>query len=160
MSGACVDSNAAKVMMLRPHRRDRMHAWPVLAASFQPLAQAQRRKTIFLEQEAVFERHSMRKLHVIQALLAIAIAAIAWLVIAHAPVTRQAEPAAVLKAVPVTAAEVRRADVPVYFRTPAWGRSRPFNSVLVVRSRVEGQIVKIDFAEGQEVHAGDVSGGD
>src|SRR6185369_286374 len=55
--------------------------------------------------------------------------------------------------VPVMADEVRRADVPIYLT--GLGTVRAFNSVLL-KSRVDGQIVKLDFAEGQEVHAGDV----
>jgi multidrug efflux system membrane fusion protein len=45
------------------------------------------------------------------------------------------------------------ADVSIYLS--GLGRVQAFNSVLV-KSRVDGQIVKIDFAEGQEVRAGDI----
>jgi multidrug efflux system membrane fusion protein len=55
--------------------------------------------------------------------------------------------------VPVSAAEVQRMDVPVYLN--GIGTVQAFNSV-VVKSRVDGQIVKINFSEGKEVHAGDV----
>src|SRR5215469_6559976 len=55
--------------------------------------------------------------------------------------------------VPVSAAEVQRLDVPVYL--DGIGTVQAFNSVLV-KSRVDGQIVKINFSEGKEVHAGDV----
>src|SRR5215831_4594276 len=55
--------------------------------------------------------------------------------------------------VPVSAAEVQRTDVPVYLN--GIGTVQAFNSV-VVKSRVDGQIVKINFSEGKEVHAGDV----
>jgi multidrug efflux system membrane fusion protein len=43
-------------------------------------------------------------------------------------------------------------DVPVYLS--GLGTVQAFNSVLI-RSRVDGQILKMDFAEGQEVRAGD-----
>jgi multidrug efflux pump subunit AcrA (membrane-fusion protein) len=56
-------------------------------------------------------------------------------------------------AVPVVAGEVRRADVPIYLT--GIGTVQAFNSVLV-KARVDGQIVKIDFTEGQDVAAGDV----
>ena len=56
-------------------------------------------------------------------------------------------------AIPVMAGEVGRADVPIYLT--GIGTVQAFNSVLV-RARIDGQIVKIDFAEGQDVHAGDV----
>jgi multidrug efflux system membrane fusion protein len=55
--------------------------------------------------------------------------------------------------VPVSAAEVQRMDVPVYLN--GIGTVQAFNSV-VVKSRVDGQIVKINFSEGKDVHAGDV----
>ena len=55
--------------------------------------------------------------------------------------------------VPVVAAEVQRLDVPVYL--DGIGTVQAFNSVLV-KSRVDGQIIKINFSEGKEVHAGDV----
>jgi multidrug efflux system membrane fusion protein len=56
-------------------------------------------------------------------------------------------------AIPVIAAEVRRSDVPIYLT--GLGTAQAFNSVLV-KSRVDGQIMKINFSEGQDVHAGDV----
>jgi membrane fusion protein, multidrug efflux system len=55
--------------------------------------------------------------------------------------------------VPVMAGVVERADVPVVLA--GLGTVRAFNSVLLT-SRVDGQIVKINFLEGQLVHAGDV----
>jgi membrane fusion protein, multidrug efflux system len=55
--------------------------------------------------------------------------------------------------VPVSAAEVQRMDVPVDLN--GIGTVQAFNSV-VVKSRVDGQIVKINFSEGKDVHAGDV----
>jgi multidrug efflux system membrane fusion protein len=56
-------------------------------------------------------------------------------------------------AIPVLAAEVRRADVPIFLT--GLGTVQALNSVLV-KSRVDGQIKKINFIEGQDVHAGDV----
>ncbi len=44
------------------------------------------------------------------------------------------------------------ADVPAYLS--GLGTVQAFNSVLI-KSRVDGQILKMDFAEGQEVHVGD-----
>ncbi|MFI5013941.1 MAG: efflux RND transporter periplasmic adaptor subunit [Hyphomicrobiales bacterium] len=58
-----------------------------------------------------------------------------------------------MPAVPVVAAEVRRADVPIFLI--GLGTVRAFNSVLLT-SRVDGEIVKINFQEGEEVRAGDV----
>ena len=56
-------------------------------------------------------------------------------------------------AIPVIAAEVRRADVPIFLT--GLGTVQALNSVLV-KSRVDGQIKKINFSEGQDVRAGDV----
>jgi multidrug efflux system membrane fusion protein len=56
-------------------------------------------------------------------------------------------------AIPVIVAEVRRSDVPIFLT--GLGTVQAFNSVLV-KSRVDGQIMKINFSEGQDVHAGDV----
>lgn len=56
-------------------------------------------------------------------------------------------------AIPVIATEVRRADVPIFLS--GLGTVQALNSVLV-KSRVDGQIKKINFTEGQDVHLGDV----
>jgi membrane fusion protein, multidrug efflux system len=55
--------------------------------------------------------------------------------------------------VPVMADLAGYADVPIYLS--GLGTVQAFNSVLI-KSQIDGQILKIDFAEGQEVHAGDV----
>ena len=56
-------------------------------------------------------------------------------------------------AIPVIVTDVRRADVPIFLT--GLGIVQALNSVLV-KSRVDGQIMKIHFSEGQDVHAGDV----
>jgi len=56
-------------------------------------------------------------------------------------------------AVPVWADKAARADVPIY--VSGIGTVQAYNSVLV-KARVDGQIVKIDFTEGQTVRAGDL----
>jgi membrane fusion protein, multidrug efflux system len=55
-------------------------------------------------------------------------------------------------AVPVVVATAHRGDLPVYFN--GLGNVAAFNTV-TVRSRVDGQIVKINFTEGQYVKEGD-----
>jgi multidrug efflux system membrane fusion protein len=62
-------------------------------------------------------------------------------------------PRAAPPAVPVRAAPVKRQDVPIVLS--GLGTVQAFNSVLV-KSRVDGQIIKINFTEGQNVRAGDV----
>ncbi len=56
-------------------------------------------------------------------------------------------------AIPVMASKVARADIPI--ELSGLGTVQALNSVLV-RSRVDGQIVKINFSEGKDVHAGDI----
>src|SRR5207244_12378974 len=53
--------------------------------------------------------------------------------------------------VPVTAGTVAAADVPVFLN--AMGTVQAFNTV-TIKSRVDGQIVKVAFNEGQDVKAG------
>jgi multidrug efflux system membrane fusion protein len=55
--------------------------------------------------------------------------------------------------VPVTAGTAAAKDMPVYVR--GIGSVQAFNTV-AVKSRADGQIVKVDFTEGQEVKAGDL----
>jgi multidrug efflux system membrane fusion protein len=54
--------------------------------------------------------------------------------------------------VPVVVATAQKGDLPVYYN--GLGTVTAFNTV-TVRSRVDGQIVKINFTEGQTVHQGD-----
>jgi len=55
--------------------------------------------------------------------------------------------------VPVVAGAVEKKDVPIYL--DGIGTVQAFNTV-TVRSRVDGQVQRIVFVEGQEVHAGDL----
>jgi multidrug efflux system membrane fusion protein len=97
----------------------------------------------------------MRQRYAVPALLLVIVAGIAWVALFQRPWLGRpdAAPGGAAAAVPVIADSVRRADVPVYLR--GLGTVRAFNSVLL-KSRVDGEIVRLDFAEGQEVHAGDV----
>ena len=61
-------------------------------------------------------------------------------------------PSAPPPGIPVTAGTVAVADVPVYLH--GIGTVQAYNMV-VVKTRVDGQIVKVDFKEGQEVKEGD-----
>jgi multidrug efflux system membrane fusion protein len=55
--------------------------------------------------------------------------------------------------VPIVAGVVEKRDVPIYL--DGLGTVQAFNTV-TVRSRVDGQIQRIAFTEGQDVHAGDL----
>jgi multidrug efflux system membrane fusion protein len=58
-----------------------------------------------------------------------------------------------IAAIPVTIAQAVKADFPVYLN--GLGAVEPYQTVLV-RSRVDGQVIKIDFKQGQMVKEGDV----
>jgi multidrug efflux system membrane fusion protein len=55
--------------------------------------------------------------------------------------------------IPVTVGEVRKADFPVYLN--GLGTVQPYDTV-TVRSRVDGEIIKIGFKQGQMVKEGDL----
>src|SRR5229473_7594048 len=67
--------------------------------------------------------------------------------------TSAAVPRPAAPPVPVSAAPAQRQDVPIYLT--GLGTVQAYNSVLA-KSRVDGQIVKINFSEGKDVRAGDV----
>jgi multidrug efflux system membrane fusion protein len=71
----------------------------------------------------------------------------------HAPPTQTAQKAPARNPVPVKIAAVEKADFPVYLT--GLGNVQGFNTV-VVRTRVDGQIDKIAFNEGQFVKQGDI----
>jgi multidrug efflux system membrane fusion protein len=61
--------------------------------------------------------------------------------------------AAALPAIPVSVATAERRDVPIYLT--GLGTVQAFNTV-TVKTRVDGELVKVAFAEGQDVKAGDL----
>jgi multidrug efflux system membrane fusion protein len=73
------------------------------------------------------------------------------LVLSPPAVAADAPPAAG-PGVPVTAGTVTAADVPVFLQ--AIGTVQAFNMV-TIKTRVDGQLVRVDFTEGQEVKQGD-----
>jgi multidrug efflux system membrane fusion protein len=87
------------------------------------------------------------------AILLIAAAGGGWLWWEHRATPNQSHRAAGPAPVEVTVANARFADVPVYFT--GLGTVQAFNTV-TVRSRVDGEVDKIAFTEGQMVKAGDL----
>ena len=62
-------------------------------------------------------------------------------------------PRRILSSVPVTVAAATVRDVPIYYG--ALGTIQALNTV-AVRAQVNGQLISIDFRQGQEIHQGDV----
>src|SRR5215831_18797624 len=97
----------------------------------------------------------MRQRITIPAALAIGILVIGGaLALMHKfPFDRPGPPPAPTSMVPVVAGVVTSHDVPIYLS--GVGTVIAYNTV-VVRSQIQGQIVSINFTEGQTVHAGDL----
>jgi membrane fusion protein, multidrug efflux system len=87
----------------------------------------------------------------VAALAITAVAALPRLFESSAPAVAAEKPQPAMPPVPVTAGTVTAADVPVLLN--AIGTVQAYNMV-TIKSRVDGQIVKVDFIEGQEVRAG------
>jgi multidrug efflux system membrane fusion protein len=84
-----------------------------------------------------------------------AVGVAAVLLIAGVTIWRHGKPtqAAAPPPVPVTVAEAVQRDVPIYY--DALGTVQAINTV-AIRAQVNGQLVSIDFRQGQEVRQGDV----
>ena len=97
-----------------------------------------------------------RKIVISSALLIALLATGSILAVTHKfPFERPAPPsaAATPPAVPVVAGTVAAHDVPIYLT--GVGTIIAYNTV-VIRSQIQGQIVSINFTEGQTVHTGDL----
>src|SRR5882757_5375500 len=97
----------------------------------------------------------MRRKIVIPTVLLIAVVGIGGgLALTHTgPFERPAPPPAAAPPVPIVAGVVAEHDVPIYLT--GVGTVIAYNTT-VVRSQIQGQIVSINFTEGQTVHAGDL----
>ncbi len=92
--------------------------------------------------------------HIAAGVAAVAIVAAGiggWQFLAHAPTAAAARQLAAAAGVPVTLGTVTAKDVPVY--VDGIGSVQAYNMV-TVKSRVDGQIVAVDFKEGEEVKQG------
>jgi multidrug efflux system membrane fusion protein len=95
-----------------------------------------------------------RKIAILAALLVAVLAIGGGLVLIHKlPFERSSPAPAPISMVPVVAGVVSSGDVPIYLS--GVGTVIAYNTVLV-RSQIQGQIVSINFTEGQPVHAGDL----
>ena len=96
------------------------------------------------------------KMTIIVALGVLVVGAAVWFARNHAAGAEKKGPGGrsmELPPVPVVAAAVAQKDVPIYLEGIATVQA--FNTV-TVRARVDGQVTKIAFTEGQDVHAGDL----
>src|SRR4051794_23879701 len=86
---------------------------------------------------------------------ALALATVAGLLLDSGPAAgqQQGQPAGGGKGVPVTVATAKRQDVPVWL--DGIGNVQAYNTV-TIRSRVDGEVMKVAFTEGQTVKAGDL----
>jgi multidrug efflux system membrane fusion protein len=87
------------------------------------------------------------------ALLTVVIAAGGFLYLVHAHPLQKAATAAAPPPVPIVAGVVAQHDVPIYLS--GVGTVIAYNTD-VVRAQIQGQIISINFTEGQTVHAGDL----
>jgi multidrug efflux system membrane fusion protein len=94
----------------------------------------------------------MRRLIVFAVMIAIAAGGIAWYV-GREPATATPSGRAAQAAIPVLAGTAQTQDVQLYLT--GLGTVQAFNTV-TVKARVDGQIDKIAFVEGQDVKAGDL----
>ena len=94
----------------------------------------------------------MRKLLIAAAGLILASLGV-WSTHIHWRVEAAPQKPAPAPAVPVTAGVAEARDVPVFVR--GIGSVQAFNTV-AIKSRIDGQIIKVDFTEGHEVKAGDL----
>src|SRR3984957_3016100 len=94
--------------------------------------------------------HRSRRWIIVSVIGLAALALIAAIVIwRHGKTTQVAGP----PMVPVTVAVATQHDVPIYY--DALGTVAAYNTV-AIRAQVTGQLISVDFRQGQEVHQGDV----
>src|ERR1700728_233411 len=95
----------------------------------------------------------MKKRVVIPALLVAALAAGGLLYFTHIYPLEKVEAKPTVPTVPIVAGTVTQHDVPIYLS--GVGTVIAYNTD-IVRAQIQGQIISINFTEGQTVHAGDL----
>ena len=96
-------------------------------------------------------KNFMRNKMLLTASIIAAVLVVAWLTLGHRPAAAAAKPQA--QPITVDTVAVTEADVPIYLQ--GLGTVQAFYTVTVT-ARVDGQIDKIGFTEGQMVHKGDL----
>jgi multidrug efflux system membrane fusion protein len=94
-----------------------------------------------------------KKIAIPAALLTVALAAGGFLYFTHARPSEATDAPAPAPTVPIVASVVAQHDVPIYLT--GVGTVIAYNTD-VVRAQIQGQIISINFTEGQAVHAGDL----
>jgi membrane fusion protein, multidrug efflux system len=95
----------------------------------------------------------MKKRFVVPALLIVALAAGGLLYFTHVRPLEKVEAEPTVPTVPIVAGTVTQHDVPIYLT--GVGTVIAYNTD-IVRAQIQGQIISINFTEGQTVHAGDL----
>src|SRR5882724_662201 len=107
-------------------------------------------------QQQVVKKPSSQKWVIICMISVLIVGGVVWLAVSRRAASK-AKAAAAVRAgqapVPVVAGKVGRKDVPIYL--DGLGTAQAFNTV-TVRARVDGQLQKVGFVEGQDVRAGDL----
>jgi multidrug efflux system membrane fusion protein len=98
-------------------------------------------------------RRSFPWLVVIILIVLVVVGVIVWRLVAKPAEAKQGSMRGATGPVPVIIGTVAEKNVPVYL--DGIGTVQAFNSV-TIRSRVDGQVQKLGFAEGEDIHAGDV----
>src|SRR6202011_3652136 len=133
--------------------------WGGVAPTRRPLPMSCRRGShiaAMTDTLAPSEKHARRNRRYLLAGLAMVVAMSGGYIGWHyraAPSAAAAPVAAPQSAIPVTVATAERRDVPIYLT--GLGTVQAFNTV-TVKTRVDGELVKVAFTEGQDVKAGDL----
>src|ERR1700730_1740612 len=94
-----------------------------------------------------------KKVVILTTLLTAALAAGGFLYFTHTQASKAAAAPAPPPAVSIVAGAVTQHDVPIYLS--GVGTVIAYNTD-IVRAQIQGQIISINFTEGQTVHAGDL----